>query len=233
MFVGIVGVISIIYGALNAMGSKDLKRLIAYSSVSHMGFVLLGIASFTTEGITGAIYQMVSHGLLSAMLFLIAGVLYDQTSDRTIGNYSGLAQVAPKFFVFVLIAFFASMGLPGFSGFIGEIFILLGAFRSFSVNGYLHPSLAMLATAGLVLAAGYFLWTIQRMFFGKYHIKPINTTFTFQDVTRREILVLAPLATATIVLGIFPQLLLDIINSYTEFFLANFGQLKSVVDLYR
>ncbi len=231
MFVGIVGVISIIYGAFNAMGSKDLKRLIAYSSVSHMGFVLLGIASFTTEGITGAIYQMVSHGLLSAMLFLLAGVLYDRTSDRTISNYSGLAQVAPKFFVFVLIAFFASMGLPGFSGFIGEIFVLLGAFRSSSVNGLLHPSLAILATTGLVLGAGYFLWTIQRMFFGKYHIRPSGTISTLQDVSRKEIFVLAPLAIATIVLGVFPQLLLDIINPYTEYFLINLRQLKSLANL--
>src|SRR5687768_16623411 len=125
--VGLMGVISILYGGLNAMASKDLKRLIAYSSVSHMGFVLLGLASLTPEGVAGAVYQMFSHGFISAMLFLIAGVLYDRTNDRLINNYSGLTSKMPVFFVFVLIAFFASLGLPGFSGFIAEIMILLGA----------------------------------------------------------------------------------------------------------
>jgi NADH-quinone oxidoreductase subunit M len=212
------GVISIIYGALNALASKDLKKLIAYSSVSHMGFVMLGLASVTTEGVTGAIYQMFSHGIISAMLFLIAGVLYDRTHDRLIENYSGLASKMPSFFVIVLISFFASLGLPGFSGFIAEILILLGAFKSASANGLLHESFAIVATLGLVLGAGYSLWTIQRMFFGTFHLKGEAAKSTLYDLTSREYLILVPLAVAVLLFGIFPQPLLDWINPFAEQF---------------
>lgn len=218
--VGLMGVISIIYGAFNALGSKDLKRLIAYSSVSHMGFVLLGISSVTSEGVTGSIYQMFSHGIISAMLFVLAGVIYDRTGDRIISHYSGLAFQMPSYFLFILIAFFASMGLPGFSGFIAEIMVLLGAFRSATANGLLHQSLAIVATAGLVLGAGYFLWTIQRMFFGKFHYKT-NGSVILSDVTRREYLILIPLAIATFIFGIFPQPLLDWINPFASSFVKN------------
>src|SRR5690606_8078477 len=151
--IGLFGLISIIYGALNAMASKDLKRLIAYSSVSHMGFVLVGLASVTTEGVSGAIYQMFSHGIISALLFLIAGVISDRTHDRMIDHYSGLATTMPAYFTVVLIGFFASMGLPGFSGFIAEIMVFLGAFKSNSVNGLIHESFAIVSTLGLVLGA--------------------------------------------------------------------------------
>ena len=206
------GVISIIYGAFAALGSQDLKKLIAYSSVSHMGFVLLGIASGTTEGVAGAVYQMISHGILSALLFIIAGVIYDRTGDRIITNYSGLQSAMPKFFVFVLIAFFASLGLPGFSGFIAEIFVLMGAFKSNSENGLLHIGFAMIATLGLVLAAGYFLWTIQRMFFGKLNYHGDIRLLT--DIKEIEALQMAPLAVAAIIFGILPQLLLNWINPF-------------------
>jgi NADH-quinone oxidoreductase subunit M len=212
--VAISGVISIIYGALTALASKDLKRLIAYSSVSHMGFVLLGIASMTTEGITGAVYQMVSHGIISAMLFLIAGVLYDRTQDRTIGNYSGLAPKMPAYFAAVLVAFFASMGLPGFSGFIAEIMIFLGAFKSNSANGLIHESLAIIATSGLVLGAAYYLWAIQRMFFGSFHIKGDAALRALPDLNRREYLMLIPLGCAALLFGIFPQPLVQWINPF-------------------
>jgi NADH-quinone oxidoreductase subunit M len=212
--VGLMGVICIVYGALTAMASKDLKRLIAYSSVSHMGFVLLGVASVTAEGVSGAIYQMVSHGIISAMLFLIAGVLYDRTADRLIANYSGLATLMPKFFVITLIAFFASMGLPGFSGFIAEILVFLGAFKSNDVNGLLHQSLAIVATLGLILAAAYYLWTLQRMFFGAFHLKGESQSHQLTDLKPREYITLAPLALAALLLGIFPQSLLNWINPY-------------------
>jgi NADH-quinone oxidoreductase subunit M len=216
--VGLMGVISIIYGALNAMASKDLKRLIAYSSVSHMGFVLLGLASLTQEGIAGAVYQMVSHGIISAMLFLIAGVLYDRTQDRMIGNYSGLSSRMQGYTAFVLIGFFASMGLPGFSGFIGEIMIFLGAFKSNSVNGMLHESLAIVATSGLILGAAYYLWTLQRMFFGAYNIKGDIEDSRIVDLNKREYVMLVPLAVAALVLGIFPQPLLNFIDPFSKFF---------------
>jgi NADH-quinone oxidoreductase subunit M len=217
-FVALMGVLSIIYGALTAMASKDLKRLIAYSSVSHMGFVLLGIASVTVEGITGAVYQMISHGLISAMLFLLAGVLYDRTHDRTIDNYSGLATKTPYFFAAVLIAFFASMGLPGFSGFIAEIMVFLGAFKSNSYNGLIHESFAIVATLGLILGAAYYLWAIQRMFFGTYNLKGPAAGMTLSDLSKREFILLIPLSIAIIVLGVFPNLLLQWINPYASDF---------------
>jgi NADH-quinone oxidoreductase subunit M len=217
-FVALVGVISIIYGALNALASKDLKRLIAYSSVSHMGFVLLGLASVTTEGVSGAVYQMFSHGIISAMLFLIAGVLYDRTHDRTINNYSGLSSKMPIYFTVVLIGFFASLGLPGFSGFIAEIMILLGAFRSFSANGLIHESFAIVATLGLILGAAYYLWALQRMFFGPFHVKADIRSSHLLDLDRREYSMFLPLILLILLFGIFPQILLDYINPFAQHF---------------
>ena len=166
MVVAVAGVLSVIYGALNAMASDDLKRLIAYSSVSHMGFVMLGIAAGTSAAVTGAIFQLVSHGLVSAMLFMIAGILQKRTGDRTISNYSGLFSKMPRYSAFVLIAFFAGMGIPGFSSFIGEVLVLMGSYRAPGVVMWLPVT----ATIGIILSAGYFLWTIQRMFFGSFQI---------------------------------------------------------------
>ncbi|MFZ2906810.1 MAG: NADH-quinone oxidoreductase subunit M [Cyclobacteriaceae bacterium] len=217
-FVALTGVVSIIYGALNALASKDLKRLIAYSSVSHMGFVLLGLASVTVEGISGAVYQLFSHGIISALLFLIAGVLYDRTTDRLIGHYSGLSSKMPVYFTVVLMAFFASLGLPGFSGFIAEIMILLGAFHSFITNGLLHQSYAVVATLGLILGAAYFLWTLQRMFFGPFHVQSEIKAERLVDLDKREYSMLIPLVVLTILFGIFPQLLLDYINPFAKHF---------------
>jgi len=221
-FIGLIGLISIIYGALNALSSKDLKRLIAYSSVSHMGFVLLGIASATVEGITGAVYQMFSHGIISAMLFLIAGVLYDRTGDRMIENYSGLASKMRNYSAFVLIAFFASMGLPGFAGFMGEVMILFGAFQSSAVNGLIPVWMTIAATGGLLLGAAYYLWTIQRMFYGPFATK--NVTADLTDLNTREYSMLLPLALAALVFGILPQLLLNYINPFASEFVNNLFQ---------
>src|SRR5476651_1003174 len=164
-WLGLLGVISIIYGALNALAQRDLKRMIAYSSISHMGFVLLGIASLTPEGLSGAMMQMVSHGFLSSMLFFLAGVIYNRVHDRGINHFRGLASIMPRYTAFVMIAFFASLGLPGFSAFIGEAFSLVGAFKSNSINGELPYWMAALASLGILLGASYFLWTLQRMFF--------------------------------------------------------------------
>lgn len=214
--VGLLGIISIIYGALNALASKDLKRLIAYSSVSHMGFVLLGIASGTEEGTAGAVYQMFSHGIISAMLFLLAGVLYDRTRDRLIENYSGLASRMRAYTAFVLIAFFAGLGLPGLAGFMGELMVLVGAFQSAANIGLLPIWMPFASTLGLALGAGYFLWTIQRMFFGTYSVKTTSTDIT--DLTPREYGMLLPLALAVLFFGIFPQVLLNIINPFSEQF---------------
>ncbi len=217
-FVALVGVISILYGALNALASKDLKRLIAYSSVSHMGFVLLGLASVTTEGVSGAVYQMFSHGIISAILFLIAGVLYDRTQDRMIKNYSGLSSKMPVYFTIVLIGFFASLGLPGFSGFIAEIMILLGAFRSFTANGLIHESFAIIATLGLILGAAYYLWTLQRMFFGPFQVKSEIKPDQLVDLDKREYSMFLPLILLVLLFGIFPQILLDYTNPFAQHF---------------
>lgn len=216
--VGLLGVISIIYGALNALASKDLKRLVAYSSVSHMGFVLLGLASNTTEGISGALFQLVSHGVISAALFLIAGVLYDRTHDRMIANYSGLIGKMPRYATFTVLFFFASLGLPGMSGFVAEVLTVLGAFVSAGVNGLLSRGLALGAVIGLILSAAYYLWTLQRMYFGPFYYR-FSDGGELSDLTKREYLLLAPLAVFTLGLGIFPGILLDLFTATVNDFI--------------
>jgi NADH-quinone oxidoreductase subunit M len=212
-WLGLLGVISILYGALNALAQRDLKRLIAYSSVSHMGFVLLGIASQTSEGISGAIMQMVSHGFLSTMLFFLVGVVYNRVHDRDIYNFRGLGTLMPKYTTFVMIAFFASLGIPGLSAFIGEAFSLFGAFKSTTVNGYLPYWMAICGSVGILLGAAYFLWTLQRMFFGTLSLKGGDVWKTaLTDLDLREILALLPLALLTLVLGIMPSLVFDKLN---------------------
>ena len=222
--VGLLGVISIIYGALNALAMKDLKKLIAYSSVSHMGFVLLGIASATSEGISGAVYQMFSHGLIAAMLFLVAGVIYDRTHDRLIINYSGLANQMPYFTVVVVIAFFASLGLPGFSGFIAELMVFLGAFNSQSINQLLPRAYALIATLGLLLTAGYYLWTLQRMFFGKFFTREKQWEDLLRDIDRREYIMFLPLTVLIILFGVFPHLLINVMNETVNHLVALINQ---------
>ncbi|NVK84584.1 MAG: NADH-quinone oxidoreductase subunit M [Cytophagia bacterium] len=217
--IGFIGMFSIIYGAMNALAQKDLKKLIAFSSVSHMGFVLLGLAAMTSEGVSGAIYQMFSHGLISSMLFLIAGVIYDRTHDRMIENYGGLAHQMPKYTAFVGIAFFASLGLPGFSGFVAELFVFLGAFKSASVIGAIPAWMAIVSTLGLVLAAGYYLWTFQKMFLGKFWVKDKKWASDLKDLTIREYLMLVPLVILIIAFGVYPAFLLDLINSGVESFI--------------
>jgi NADH-quinone oxidoreductase subunit M len=205
-----LGALCIVYGALNALASRDVKRLIAYSSVSHMGFVLLGLGSLSIEGIAGAMFQMVGHGLIAGMLFVIAGVIYDRTGDRTIANYSGLYARMPVYTSFALIAFFAALGLPGLCGFIGEIFVLLGAFRSDFVMAWI----SIVACTGLVFAAGYSIWTLQRMFFGPYAV--LIPAAQISDLSRREILMLGSMALLIIIFGIFPDLLIRFINPFAN-----------------
>ncbi|WP_299461824.1 NuoM family protein [uncultured Microscilla sp.] len=219
---GFLGMLSIIYGALNALAMTDLKKMIAYSSVSHMGFVLIGLASFTAEGINGAVFQMFSHGILSALLFLLVGVLYDRTHDRSIGNYRGLLSKMPYYGVFVMIGFFASLGLPGFSGFIGELFTILGGFAS----PYLPVWIVVVSTFGIVLGAAYFLWTLQRMFLGKYWVKnDLEWSPQLQNLDPREWVMLVSLSLLALITGIFPGLLFqpltdtvnELVNHLTTF----------------
>ncbi|MBS1978276.1 MAG: NADH-quinone oxidoreductase subunit M [Bacteroidetes bacterium] len=213
---GLFAVISIIYGALNAMASKDFKRLIAYSSVSHMGFVLLGVASFNETGLSGAVFQLVSHGILTTLLFLLAGVLYDRTSDRTISNYSGLSIKMPKYGSIVLVTSMASLGLPAFSGFIAEWLVLTGAFDQTHLPDYVPQWMGFAATFGLLLGAAYFIWTYQRMFLGAFGTTLTTAKDELTDLYSREMVMLVPLVVMTLLLGIFPQTLLQYINTFAS-----------------
>lgn len=203
-YIALFGAINIIYGALCAMAQKDFKKLIAYSSVSHMGYVLLGMASLSSVGITGAIFQMFNHGTITAMLFLIVGVIYDRAHTRGINEFGGLATQLPVYTGFVTVAFFAAIGLPGMSGFISEAFVFVGAFGVGSTR-----ILAIISTLGIVLGAGYMLWTLQRIFFGKLNEKWADLT----DLDAREYLMLIPLAIIIIFLGVYPSAMLNIMNT--------------------
>ena len=217
MIVACFGLLAIIYGGLNAMAQNDLKRLVAYSSISHMGFVLVGLASLTTQGASGALFQMLSHGLLSPALFLLVGVLYDRTNNRQIENFSGLASQMPRFTLFVGLFFFASLGLPGLSGFVGELLVLIGAFAS--SENYLENWVGPVAVTGILISAGYFIWTLQRMFFGEYWAREEEWHTNMIDLTRRECLMLFPLGILVLVLGIFPSIVLEPIANSIEFWM--------------
>ena len=206
-----LGVLSIIYGAYNALAMTDLKKLVAYSSVSHMGFVLVGIASFTPEGWQGAIFQLLSHGILSSLLFLMVGVLYSRTGNRQIDNFAGLATKMPWFTVVSGIAIFASLGLPGFSGFIGEFFSLMGAFTS----THLTPIYAILGALGILLGAGYLLWTFQKIYLGSYFVR--ESTWELPDLTLLEKFSLFGLGILSIIFGIFPGIIFEL----SEIFVTN------------
>jgi len=197
----LLGVISMIYGALVAMAQSDFKKLIAYSSVSHMGIVVLGMASMNTQGMMGAVFQMFNHGTITAMLFLIVGVIYDRAHTRGIDEFGGLMNKMPRYAAVMSIAFFAALGLPGLSGFISEAFSLLGAFHTFQ-------TLTMIGAVTLVLTAGYMLWVLQRVFLGTLPEKWQGLT----DMNGRETFMLATLAVIVIFLGIYPSPVLDLMN---------------------
>jgi NADH-quinone oxidoreductase subunit M len=197
----VFGVINIVYAAFVCMAQTDLKKLIAYSSVSHMGFVLLGMAAFTDQGISGAVYQMWNHGIISSGLFLIAGVIYDRAHHREINGFGGLAKVMPEYTGLMGLAFMASLGLPGLCGFISEALCFLGAFPVF-------PVLTVISVSGVVITAAYYLWTIQRMFLG-----PLNERYAgINDVIWRERIVLYPLGAIMIILGFYPMPILGLMN---------------------
>ncbi|OFY62775.1 MAG: oxidoreductase [Bacteroidetes bacterium RIFCSPLOWO2_02_FULL_36_8] len=209
-FIGLMGLISMVYGAFVCLAQTDLKKLIAYSSVSHMGYVLLGMASLETVGMNAAMFQMFNHGTISAMLFLLVGVIYDRTHDRQIPNYRGLATHMPQYTAMVMIAFFASLGLPGFSGFVSEAFTFVGAFNS----TYIPKWMAMVGTITILLTAAYYLWTLQRMFFGEVWFKGgDHWRHELSEINRRELTALIPLAAVTVFLGIFPSACLDLMST--------------------
>jgi NADH-quinone oxidoreductase subunit M len=197
-----LGMINIIYGALCAMAQKDFKKLIAYSSVSHMGIVILGMAAMNSQGMTGAVFQMFNHGTITAMLFLIVGVLYDRAHTRGLDEFGGLMNIMPKYSALMTIAFFAALGLPGLSGFVSEVFAFIGAFQA-------YRWITIISSIGIVLTAGYMLWTLQRVFLGPLPDRWKGLT----DINRRELVSLVPLAIVTIFLGIYPSPMLDLMNA--------------------
>lgn len=212
-WIGLFGVISMLYGGMNALAQSDLKKLIAYSSVAHMGYVMLGTASVSREGLNGAMFQMVSHGLISSLLFLLAGVLYERTHDRSIAHYRGLAEKMPHFTIFSVIAFFAALGLPVFSGFIAELSVYMGAFAGVK-QGILPFYLVLVSLFSLLIGAAYCLWVLQRIFFGEFWLKPSLSHFSMHDLTVREWLSLLPLALMIVLLGVFPSYLFDLLNRF-------------------
>jgi NADH-quinone oxidoreductase subunit M len=189
-----LGFVNIVYGALCAMAQTDFKKLIAYSSVSHMGYVLLGMAALNVQGMTGAVFQMFNHGTITAMLFLLVGVIYDRAHTRGLNEFGGLYNKMPVYSFFTVIAFFAAIGLPSMSGFVSEAFVFLGAFQT-------NKLWTILSTLGIVLGAGYMLWTFQRVFMGTL---PEKWNDVMTDVNGREVFTLLPLALIIVALGIYP-----------------------------
>ncbi|MCX6147568.1 MAG: NADH-quinone oxidoreductase subunit M [Candidatus Kapabacteria bacterium] len=194
-----LAVIGIIYGALVAMVQTDIKRLVAYSSVSHLGFVVLGIFSMTAEGMQGAIIQMVSHGLSTGMLFLCVGVLYERRHTREISEYGGIAKVMPIFTVFFAIAMFASVGLPGLNGFVGEYLTLIGAFMSPVLHSFAY---SIFAASGVIFAAVYLLWMFQRVMYGT---NDNVANHNLKDLTKNEYFMLIPLVIFIVWIGVYPK----------------------------
>ena len=195
-----LSVTAIIYTSLVALMQEDMKKLIAYSSVAHMGFVTMGIFAVTAQGVAGGIFQMVSHGIVSAALFLCVGIVYDRMHTREIAAYGGLVNRMPLYAFVFMVFTLANVGLPGTSGFVGEFLSLIGTFR---VNNWV----ATLATLGTILSAAYALWLYRKIIFGKLEKA---TLFTIKDVGWREIAIMAPLVVLTIVFGVYPNLVLDI-----------------------
>jgi NADH-quinone oxidoreductase subunit M len=207
-----LSVVAIVYTSLVALMQEDVKKLIAYSSVAHMGFVTMGIFAVTAQGISGGIFQMLSHGIVSAALFLCVGVIYDRAHTREIAAYGGLVNRMPLYaFVFMVFAL-ANVGLPGTSGFVGEFLTLIGTFR---VNTWV----ATLATLGTILSAAYMLWLYRKVIFGGLE-KP--GLFHIRDIGVREIVVLAPLVILTIVIGVYPKPVLDFSAASVTQLIANY-----------
>jgi NADH-quinone oxidoreductase subunit M len=212
----VLSLIAIIYGAIVALVQPDLKKLVAYSSVSHMGFVTLGIFVFNQQGMQGAILQMVNHGLITGALFLLVGVIYERTHDRTIAKMGGVAGVMPVYAATFGFFVFASAGLPGLSGFVGEFLALVGAFL-------FNPGAAAIATFCMILAAAYLLWMYQRVAFGELSDFFRGLGHHLTDMTPVEILTLAPLGALVVAFGVAPGLLLDLVQGSVANVLSDVG----------
>jgi NADH-quinone oxidoreductase subunit M len=194
MIILVLAVIGIVYGALVSLVQPDFKKLVAYSSVSHLGFVMLGIFALTVESVQGALMVMISHGLSTGALFFLIGMIYERRHTRLIEDYGGIARVVPLFAAVLTIVAFSSIAVPGTNGFIGEFLVLLGSFRTF-------PVLALIAATSVIIAAAYLLWAIQRILFNSLD-KPVNLSMA--DLNRRELLLVVPLVAGIVWLGVYP-----------------------------
>ena len=203
---GILAVVGIVYGGAVAIVQPDLKKLVAYSSVSHLGFIVLGTFALTSGGLQGAVIQNVNHGLTTGALFLLVGMIYDRRHTKKIAEFGGLQKVMPIYAGFFLFMIFASIGLPGLNGFVGEFLVLVGSYATL-------PVLAVIAASGVILAAIYLLWAYERVFTG---VPDKEENQTLSDLSIREISLLAPLAALVLLLGIYPNILLDKIAPSTE-----------------
>jgi NADH-quinone oxidoreductase subunit M len=212
----VLSVVAIVYGAIVSIVQTDLKRLVAYSSVSHMGFVTLGIFTFSAASYQGAVLQMISHGLITGGLFLLVGVIYERTHDRTIARMGGVAAVMPIYATVFGFFILASAGLPGLSGFVGEFLVFVGSFG-------VAPAITVASIIVMVLAATYLLWMFQRLAFGELSEFFRGLGGHLTDLDRTELITLAPLAFLIVLLGLFPSLVLDLLRAPTQVFLAAVG----------
>jgi NADH-quinone oxidoreductase subunit M len=212
-YLALLAVVGIVYGALVAMVQPDMKKLVAYSSVSHLGFVVLGIAAMNTHGVQGAVYQMLNHGISTGGLFLIVGMLSDRRHTRLISEFGGLKKVTPRLVAAFLIITLSSIGLPGLNGFVGEFLILLGAFAR-------HRTLAIVAASGVILSATYMLWMFQRVNYG-----PVTNEKNahLRDLSPREWVLLVPIVAMCIVMGVFPNVFLRPMGPSIERMLSRVG----------
>jgi NADH-quinone oxidoreductase subunit M len=208
MTILILAVIGIIYGALVALVQPDFKKLVAYSSVSHLGFVMLGIFALTVQSVQGALMVMINHGISTGALFLLIGMIYERKHSRLIDSYGGIARVVPMFAAMLTFVSLSSIGLPGTNGFVGEFLVLVGSFKT-------YPVLATISATGVIFAAAYMLWAIQRILFNKLD-KPENTHIP--DLNRRELAILAPLVAVIIWLGVYPAPVLRRMEGAAEAF---------------
>jgi NADH-quinone oxidoreductase subunit M len=197
-----LSVVGIVYGALMCLSQRDIKRLIAYSSVSHLGYCMLGILAITAEGASGSAYQMLNHGISTGALFLLFGMLYERTHSRLMADYGGLAKAMPVFTAFFLITTFSSVAVPGTNGFVGEFLVLLGTFKS-----SLHIGYGVLATLGVILGAAYMLWMVQRVFFGP--ASHSSSDHPLSDLNLREVVTAIPFLVLMVWMGLQPQPFLD------------------------
>ena len=191
-WIGVLAVIGIVYGALVSLVQPDLKKLVAYSSVSHLGFVMLGIAALTPMGVVGSVYQMLNHGISTGALFFLVGMLYDRRHTRLISEFGGLRRIVPWYFAAFLLTSLSSIAVPGFNGFVGEFLILMGSWS-------FQPWLVAVASLGVILAAGYVLWMVKRVFYGEA-ANPKNEGLA--DLSLREAVVIVPLVVLALFMGV-------------------------------